>query len=104
MQRVVLQFAAQTGKTEAGSNWIGVSTFDLVATINTQCDGVGEVLIDCNNQELGYWQGQFILTYEYTAPTPPPPGPSIPEPAGLALTGLGLAMLGVQRRRKNAKS
>lgn len=88
----------------AGSNWIGVSTFDLVATINTQCYGPNEVLIDCNNQDLGYWQGQFILTYEYTAPTPPPPGPSIPEPAGLALTGLGLAMLGVQRRRKAAKS
>ena len=70
----------------------------LVSTLN----GIEPVLIDCNNQELGSWQGQFTLTYDYT-PTQPP-GPSIPEPAGLALTGLGLAMLGVQRRRKAAKS
>ena len=67
--------------------------------MNSQCYEVSS----CGDLNFGsLWRGQFTLTYDYT-PTQPP-GPSIPEPAGLALTGLGLAMLGVQRRRKNAKS
>ncbi len=83
------------------SDWIGTSTFDLVASMNTVC-WEGNESYNCFNPERSSWQGQFTLTYDYT-PTQPP-GPSIPEPAGLALTGLGLAMLGVQRRRKAAKS
>lgn len=85
------------------NDWIGSSTFDLVASMNTVC-WESPNRYDCGNPDDSSWQGQFTLTYDYTAPTPPPPGPSIPEPAGLALTGLGLAMLGVQRRRKAAKS
>ena len=84
------------------TDWIGTNTFDLVASMDSQCTE-GNTSYDCLNPDGSLWQGQFTLTYDYTAPTQPP-GPSIPEPAGLALTGLGLAMLGVQRRRKAAKS
>ena len=85
------------------NDWIGNSTFNLVASMDSQC-AEGNSSYNCGNPDKSSWYGQFTLTYDYTAPTPPPPGPSVPEPAGLALTGLGLAMLGVQRRRKAAKS
>ena len=43
------------------------------------------------------------LRVTYTYDTPPPPPPTIPEPAGIALLGLGFCMLGLARRKKAAQ-
>ncbi len=91
---------AKSFSPDLSNDWIGTSTFDLVASMDTQCFE-GNVYA-CGNPDMSSWQGRFTLTYDYTPTTPP--GPNVPEPAGLALTGLGLAMLGAQRRRKAAKS
>ncbi len=92
---------AGTASPIPSTDWIGTNTFDLVASMDSRCFE-DSISYDCLNPDGSLWRGQFTLTYDYTLTQPP--GPSIPEPAGLALTGLGLAMLGVQRRRKNAKS
>ena len=99
---VAERLIAGTASPIPSNDWIGTDTFDLVASMDSLCAEGNTSIYDCGNPNGSLWQGQFTLTYDYT-PTQPP-GPSIPEPAGLALTGLGLAMLGVQRRRKNAKS
>jgi hypothetical protein len=55
-------------------------------------DANGDGLV--NGVDLGIWKSRFGL-----APDVPVAG-AIPEPAGLALAGLGIAALATARRRK----
>ena len=83
-------------------NLIDISS-DLFADI---ADGTFDIFGD--NRSMIIWgSNRALLTITTTDPVPEPTGDpeptSVPEPAGLALFGLGLAGLGIARRRRFAR-
>jgi hypothetical protein len=87
-----------TGRTGSNMGWIPL-TYNFVATGATQ--NLSFVSADPAGDPNGLVLDGISVSFVNGPPPPPPPPPNgIPEPAPMALMGVGLAVLAMMRRRR----